>query len=328
MRTVPVKRWWKTCRVRRPATGIETSVRHLPLPRLRRPSPAALAAPLVALALVLTGCSAGADPGKGPAPKGGSEASGSGAGADRDTGDGEIRPPEARAAFDYQLGGPYEPPEGVTTVVRDRTAKPAPGAYNICYVNGYQTQPDAVDWWRENHSSLLLRDADGELVVDEDWDEPLLDTSTAERREELAHYVGGWIEGCAEKGFDAVEIDNLDSYLRSDDLLDRDQAAAFAELLADRAHGAGLAIGQKNAADMVGLRARIGFDFAVAEECARYDECDAYADAYDDRVLVIEYRARDLTTACDRWGDRLSIVLRDRDVVPAGEKGHVNERCA
>ncbi|MFJ1577226.1 endo alpha-1,4 polygalactosaminidase [Streptomyces sp. NPDC088182] len=282
---------------------------------------APLLASALALALALSGCAAS------------DSADGSGAappqtGASSTTGH-AVRPPRANDPFDYQLGGAYDPPDGVRTVIRDRTAAPDPdpGIYNICYINAYQTQPDAVAWWRKNHHDLLLRDADGATVIDEDWAEPLLDISTEDRRDRLAGIVGGWIDGCADRGFDAVEADNLDSYLRSDGLLDRAEAAAFARLLAGRAHGAGLAIGQKNAAEMTGVRDKIGFDFAVAEECARYEECDAYADAFDDRVLVVEYRRADLTAACREWGDRLSVVLRDRDVVPAGEPGHVNARC-
>ncbi|MFE3603929.1 endo alpha-1,4 polygalactosaminidase [Streptomyces sp. NPDC059096] len=284
------------------------------------PAARASAAPLLALslALALTGCGpTGDSPGKSadssPAASTGSAS--------------QVEQPKANEPFDYQLGGAYDPPAGVRTVIRDRTAKPAPGAYNICYVNAYQTQPDAVEWWEENHPDLLLRDPDGDTVIDEDWDEPLLDVSTADRRERLAGIVGGWIDGCARDGFDAVEADNLDSYLRSDSLLDREQAVAFADLLAARAHRAGLAIGQKNAVEMSGSRDEIGFDFAVAEECGRYDECEEYADAYDDKVLVVEYRRPDFTSACEKWGDRLSIVLRDLDVVPAGEPGHVNARC-
>ncbi|MEV4973256.1 endo alpha-1,4 polygalactosaminidase [Streptomyces scopuliridis] len=280
-------------------------------------------APLLALALALSGCAA-----SGTADDSGASAAPEGAESSATTGH-AVRQPRANAPFDYQLGGAYDPPDGVRTVIRDRTAAPDPdpGIYNICYINAYQTQPDAVAWWQKNHPDLLLRDTDGASVVDEDWAEPLLDISTDDRRDRLAGIVGDWIDGCADRGFDAVEADNLDSYLRSDGLLDREEAAAFARLLAERAHRAGVAIGQKNAAEMTGVRDGIGFDFAVAEECARYEECDAYADAYDDKVLVIEYRRADLTVACREWGDRLSIVLRDRDVVPAGEPGHVNARC-
>ncbi|TXS44498.1 endo alpha-1,4 polygalactosaminidase [Streptomyces sp. t39] len=240
----------------------------------------------------------------------------------------EVRPPAAGAAFDYQLGGAYPPPDGVRAVARDRTAEPAAGLYNICYVNAFQTQPDeAVDWWRENHPGLLLRDGDGELVVDEDWDEPLLDISSKANRTALLAVVGPWIDGCADDGYDAVEPDNLDSWTRSDGLLTQDHAIAFARMLSDRAHAKGMAIAQKNTAELLTARARTGFDFAVVEECARYDECGEFAAAYDGRVFDVEYTERDFAAGCRAWGERVSMTLRDLDVLPAGEPGHVHRRC-
>ena len=59
--------------------------------------------------------------------------------------------PTANATFDYQIGGPYTPAKGVTAVSRDRSAKPATGLYNICYVNAFQAQPDALSWWQKNN---------------------------------------------------------------------------------------------------------------------------------------------------------------------------------
>ncbi|MEU9863672.1 endo alpha-1,4 polygalactosaminidase [Streptomyces sp. NPDC047971] len=240
---------------------------------------------------------------------------------------GKVVPPEPHIGFDYQIGGPYEPPAGVTAVSRDRTAKPAPGLYNVCYVNAFQTQPDATDWWRTNHPDLLLRDASGAPVMDEDWGEALLDVSTPDKRRRLAAIVGEWIDGCATDGYQAVEADNLDSYERSDGRLTPEHDLAFARLLVDRAHAAGLAIGQKNAADLAEQGRGIGFDFAVAEECGQYEECGPYAAAFDDRVFVIEYRPAGLDAACSAWGDKLSIVLRDTDVRPAGKPGHVRRTC-
>ncbi|WP_250983997.1 endo alpha-1,4 polygalactosaminidase [Rhizobium sp. CG4] len=55
-----------------------------------------------------------------------------------------VKPIPSRAIPDYQLGGSYEPPLGVTVVARDSTAMPAEGLYNICYVNGFQTSRTAI----------------------------------------------------------------------------------------------------------------------------------------------------------------------------------------
>ncbi|MEV8565361.1 endo alpha-1,4 polygalactosaminidase [Streptomyces sp. NPDC051322] len=269
----------------------------------------------------LAGCSAG------PISPGDSGAGDAGQGSTAATGK-VVRRPHADAAFDYQLGGAYTPPAGTRAVSRDRSAPPVPGLYNICYVNAFQSQPgEAVDWWKRNHPRLLLRDDAGKPVTDTDWDEPLLDISTGAKRRDLADIVGGWIDGCAAAGFDAVEPDNLDSYERSHGLLTPDDALAFTKLLAHRAHRKGLAIAQKNTADLLGRHARAGFDFAVVEECGSYHECADFAGAYDGRVFDVEYRRKDFDTACRSWGSQLSITLRDRDVVPAGQDGYVHRGC-
>ncbi|MFF8511373.1 endo alpha-1,4 polygalactosaminidase [Streptomyces sp. NPDC015492] len=65
-------------------------------------------------------------------------------------------------------------------------------------------------------------------------------------------------------------------------------------------------------------RRTIGFDFAVAEECGQYEECEAYAAAYANRVYVIEYTGTGYGRACADWGGTLSIVQRDLDVSAPG----------
>ncbi|GGZ98485.1 hypothetical protein GCM10010371_67650 [Streptomyces subrutilus] len=237
------------------------------------------------------------------------------------------RLPAANSPFDYQIGQAYTPPKGVKTVSRDRSAKPTAGLYNICYVNAFQTQPDALGWWQKNHPDLVLRDGRQQPVVDENWGEALLDTSTADKRTRLAKVVGDWISGCARSGFQAVEPDNLDSFSRSKGRLTKANNVAFATLLADRAHAAGLAIGQKNTAEMLPDRTKIGFDFAVAEECGRYDECGDFAKAYANRVFVIEYESGGYDRACSAWGSKLAIVQRDLDVSAAGTDGYRYRAC-
>ena len=186
----------------------------------------------------------------------------------------------------------------MTVVSRDRTEKPAPGLYNICYVNGFQIQPGEAGSWTTQHPDLILARCEGQdpssTRLERDADRP----EDAGKRSALAGVVGDWIAGCAADGFDAVEIDNLDSYTRSRGLLAEDDAVAAMRCFADAAHGAGLAVAQKNSTELVGAAREIGTDFAVAEECDRYAECDVYRAGYGDHVLVIEYRRRDFTAGC------------------------------
>lgn len=235
--------------------------------------------------------------------------------------------PKANATFDYQIGAPYTPASGVKVISRDRSAKPAKGLYNICYVNAFQAQPDALSWWQENHPGLILKDKNNHTVMDENWGEALLDTSTGAKRNELAAIVGRWIDGCAKSGFQAVEPDNLDSYERSKGLLTKTDNSAFAKLIVQKAHAKGLAIGQKNTAEMLSEHTKTGFDFAVAEECAEYNECGSYAKAYDNRVYVIEYEDDGFHKACSSWGKSLSIVQRDRDVTARGSDDYTFRTC-
>jgi hypothetical protein len=238
---------------------------------------------------------------------------------------GELRLPPANAKADYQLGGAYTPPSGVTLVTRDRNAQPAAGVYNICYINGYQIQPDETALWNSMHADLILRDG-GQPVIDTEWNEMLIDISTAAKRTQVAAIVNGWIDGCKTAGFDAVEIDNLDSYTRSHDLLVADDAVAMMALLAAHAHAAGLAIGQKNSSDLVARKAELGTDFATAEECDRYDECGAYQAGYGDHVIVIEYRKQDFDAGCGAFPN-LSIILRDVELVTPTTSSYVYDAC-
>lgn len=241
-----------------------------------------------------------------------------------DPGEVELPPPDA--GLDYQLGGAYDPPRGVQIVSRDRTASPAAGVYNICYVNGFQAQPDENDFWLDQYPDLVLRDGQGDPIIDPDWDEMLLDTSTAEKRTALAGIVGGWITQCGQDGYQAVEIDNLDTYSRSDDLLSEDNAVEYMALLSAAAHESGLAIAQKNSTEILSRAGEMGTDFAVAEECSTYSECGDYVDTYGDAVLMIEYQSEDFDTGCSEFPGH-SIVLRDLYLTAPGDGDYVFEIC-
>ncbi|MDJ0337301.1 endo alpha-1,4 polygalactosaminidase [Cryobacterium sp. PH31-O1] len=250
----------------------------------------------------------------------------SGCAADLAVPPGIVLPPTS-GAFDYQLGGSYPPPDGVTVVTRDSNDEPAQGIYTICYVNGFQTQP-GVSW----PSSLVVKTASGVPLVDPGWpDEHLLDISTADKRRAAAEMQAKTIAQCKTSGFQAVEFDNLDSYTRSKDALTGADAIAFAKLLVSDAHADGLAAGQKNTAQL-GSRGKseIGFDFAMAEECDRFAECDQYAKVYGAHVIDVEYTddLRDsFAEACARQTTAQLMILRDRELVPHAAPAYVYQRC-
>jgi len=225
--------------------------------------------------------------------------------------------------FDYQLGGAYEPPAGTAIVARDSTDSPAPGLYNICYLNGFQSQPGEAD----ASDGLLLEDAEGP-VADPGWpDEYLFDTSTEANRSAIAERVNKAILECAYKGFDAVEFDNLDSYSRSDGALTAEDNLALAALYIADAHAAGLAAAQKNSVEIARQGAAAGFDFAVTEECGQYEECADYLEVYR-VVLDIEYgEAADYAELCASGALPTQSVRRDLDLTTPESADYVFERC-
>jgi len=155
-----------------------------------------------------------------------------------------VRLPPADGQFDYQIGGAYPPAAGSAIVDRDRTAPPAPGIYNLCYLNALQTQPEDAAWWRANHPDLLLQSGSGGgYMTDPGWPgEMLLDTSTPAKRAALAAVEDGWIDGCKAAGYQAVDPDKLDSWTRSHGRLTAADNEAFATLLVQHAHADGLAL--------------------------------------------------------------------------------------
>ena len=85
----------------------------------------------------------------------------------------------------------------VGIVVRDRRARPQPERYNVCYVNGFQTQADERRFWR--HRMWLVLHKNGKPVVDEAWNEWLLDVRTPAKRQRLAQIVGCWTQRCCRR---------------------------------------------------------------------------------------------------------------------------------
>ncbi len=251
-----------------------------------------------------------------------------------------VRLPPVNAGADYQIAGDYELVGDTAIVSRDwLEGDPAEGAYSICYVNAFQTQPDDPDIERPDETSAwpaaLVLSA---LADDPNWTgEYLIDISTPDLRAAAAEWVAQMVSTCGDKGFDAVEFDNLDSWTRFADepsvqalvTFGRDDAVAFATLITEQAHSLGMAVGQKNTIELIddGGAEQIGFDFAVVEECGRYGECEGYAGAYEDRVMDIEYTDQGFGAACDALGDRISIVRRDHLVSQPDGPDYVLEQC-
>ncbi|MFD4572998.1 endo alpha-1,4 polygalactosaminidase [Streptomyces sp. NPDC058417] len=229
--------------------------------------------------------------------------------------------PPVGAKWDYQIGQAYTPPAGVKIVSRDWKAAPAAGLYNICYINAFQTQkqgevPDGIQDWP---SDLKIKGSNGKDAIDPEWKEAILDITTDAKRQRIATRIKSHIDDCASKGFNALELDNYDSFTRGvvKGKITKAHAEAYVRILSSYGHSKGLAVAQKNTAELASRHAANGLDFAVVEDCGRWTECGDFVDAFGNNIVVVEYTDGGLATACE-YGDRISVVRRDENVTAPG----------
>uniref|UniRef100_A0AAU2JL95 Endo alpha-1,4 polygalactosaminidase n=1 Tax=Streptomyces sp. NBC_00049 TaxID=2903617 RepID=A0AAU2JL95_9ACTN len=165
--------------------------------------------------------------------------------------------------LDTSVKAPVYDVDGFTTTKEQVTALKKAGRKTICYLSTgawEDFRPDADRFPKD-----MLGQGNG-------WEgERWLDIR---RLAELEPLIAERFDMCRDKGFDAVEPDNMDAYAnRSGFPLTADDQLRYNRLIARLAHDRGLAVGLKN--DLDQIPQLVGdFDFAVNEQCAQYRECD------------------------------------------------------
>jgi hypothetical protein len=130
----------------------------------------------------------------------------------------------------------------------------------------------------------------------------------------LAPILNARLDLAKQKRCDAVDPDNVDGFSNPTGFdITADDQRAFNRWLAEAAHQRGLAIGLKNAAELVDDLVAV-FDFAIIESCAAEDACGDFAPfaAKAKPVFQIEYRDEtpDWSAVCrDAARNRFTAVL-------------------
>ncbi len=99
---------------------------------------------------------------------------------------------------------------------------------------------------------------------------------------------------CRDKGFDAVEPDNIDGYTNSTGFpLKAADQSTYNRWIADTVHSLGLSVGLKNDVDQV-TTLQPSFDWALNEQCFQYSECGAYSAfvGAGKAVFITEYQGK------------------------------------
>ena len=170
----------------------------------------------------------------------------------------------------------------------------------------------SLENWRPDASQFLPgalgRDYDG--WPGEKW----LDIR---RLDLLAPIMLARLDMCKAKGFDAVEPDNIQIHDNDTGFpITYQDQLKYARWLADEAHTRGLAIGLKNAPDML-ADSLSSFDFAITEDCFKqgwHDQVLPFIQA-GKPVFAAEYTDTgvDFQAAC-AWGRQhnISFILKNR----------------
>lgn len=122
-----------------------------------------------------------------------------------------------------------------------------------------------------------------------------------------------------DKGFDAIEPDNMDVYANNSGFtISAADTVSYVKALASIAHGMGLEIGQKNVPELTGQLANT-LDFVITEDCFDQGWCSqvlAYRDA-GKPVLAAEYTDTGVnwSAACS-WAraQGVHMILKDRNL--------------
>jgi hypothetical protein len=135
----------------------------------------------------------------------------------------------------------------------------------------------------------------------------------------LAPIMRARLDLCAAKGFDGVEPDNIEIHDNDTGFpLTYADQLAYARWLAEEAHARGLAIGIKNAPDMVADSLAF-LDFAITEDAFFYGWIDAMLPfiTAGKPVFAAEYTDMDVdfSAACD-WGrlHNINFILKRRSL--------------
>ncbi len=199
--------------------------------------------------------------------------------------------------------------DGMDTDIKIVQALHVKGKKVVCYIN-----TGAWEDWRSDKdffpSSVIGKDYSG--WAGEKW----LDIR---KLDVIAPIMEKRFDICKEKGFDAIEPDNIDGYLQDTGFaITYEDQIKFNKLLAEKAHERGMSIGLKNDGDQAKDLAE-DYDFGITESCFTDDFCEEFKHFSDNKkaVAMIEYTDTkvDFSKACNKAKELgFSAVLKNRNL--------------
>jgi hypothetical protein len=178
------------------------------------------------------------------------------------------------------------------------------GRIVVCYFSAGSYEPDRPD------SAALEQTGLGKVL--DGWpDEKWLDIRSSAVRD----LMKARLDLAKSKGCDGVEPDNVDGYDNDNGLgLTEQDAISYDQFLASEGHTRGLSVGLKNS---LGLVSRLvsSFDWALNEECLKYNECDSLAPFIDAGKAVFHCEYGTSTNGiCNMVPQGFSTIIKNLDL--------------
>ncbi|WP_407571908.1 endo alpha-1,4 polygalactosaminidase [Deinococcus altitudinis] len=249
-------------------------------------------------------------------------------------------PPSGVVSWDWQIGAGSESnvtvPAGVKLLDLDgfdiSAGKVAQlnsqGVYTVCYLDVGSFEPGRPD--SDQYPAYL------KIQQDPDWPaEYFLDvTDVFKPGSVLATILTNRFKMCKDKGFSAIEPDNLQNDENvSGGKITLQQQIDFNGWVADQAHAQGLAVFQKNGPDKILLKDRTGkmmvekFDGILNEACQQYGECAPLAE-YPKRGKLALNTEYNTTLDCALSASlKINSLKKDRYLAGGNAPGYKREAC-
>jgi uncharacterized protein (TIGR01370 family) len=243
-----------------------------------------------------------------------------------------------KISWDWQIGASGDSnvtvPSGVTLLDLDgfniSAAKvaslKAQGIYTVCYIDAGSYEDGRPD--SSQYPAYL------KIYKDTQWNEWFLDIRDVFKPNSvLAQLLTARFQMCKDKGFDALEPDNLQNDENTKGLLTKQEQIDFNGWVADTAHSVGLAVFQKNGPDNILLKDRTGkmmvdkFDGILNEECQQYSECNPLAEYVKRGKLALntEYsQTLDCTTSNSLV---INSIKKDLGLTGGNMSGYTRQSC-
>jgi uncharacterized repeat protein (TIGR01451 family) len=273
-------------------------------------------------------------------------------------------PPTGKVGWDWQIGASGDSnvtvPAGVTLLDLDGfnisaskiSSLKAQGIYTVCYIDAgsYEDgRPDSSlypaylkiykdvqwnEWFLDVQDVFRPIQPAGTQLVNNQWvdasGKPLTSSPTAGA---LALLLKARWQMCADKGFDALEPDNLQNDENAGGKVTLQQQLDFNGWVADTAHDVGLAAFQKNGPDKILLKDKTGkmmvekFDGILNEECQQFGECGPLAEYVKRGKLALNTEYAGTLDCTLSRSLVINSIMKDLSLTGGNMSGYKRQSC-